>query len=61
MSEFTVSGRYQSRDGWAPFESVIEAPNEAVARERTYANLGSQHGLKRRQIELDELEEVEAV
>ncbi len=56
MSTFTVRGRYQSRDGWSPFESAVEAPNEAVARERTYANLGSQHGLKRRQIELEEVE-----
>jgi large subunit ribosomal protein LX len=56
MSTFTVRGRYQSRDGWSPFESSVEAPNEAVARERAYANLGSHHGLKRRQIELEEVE-----
>lgn len=56
MSRFTVRGRFQSRDGWSPFESVVDAPNEAVARERAYANLGSQHGLKRRQIDLEEVE-----
>ncbi|MFB6352752.1 MAG: 50S ribosomal protein L18Ae [Halobacteriales archaeon] len=56
MSTFTVRGRYQSRDGWSPFESAVEAPNEDVARERTYANLGSRHGLARRQIELEEVE-----
>lgn len=56
MTTFTVRGRYQSRDGWSPFESAVSAPNEAVARERTYANLGSQHRLKRRQIELEEVE-----
>ena len=56
MSTFTVRGRYQTRDGWSPFESTVEAPNEGVARDRAYANLGSQHRLKRRQIELEEVE-----
>jgi large subunit ribosomal protein LX len=56
MTTFTVRGRYQSRDGWSPFETAVEAPNEAVARERAYANLGSQHGLKRRQIDLEEVD-----
>lgn len=56
MSAFTVRGRYQSRDGWSPFESVVEAPNEDVARERAYANLGSRHGLRRNQVDLEEVE-----
>lgn len=56
MSAFTVRGRFRSRDGWSPFESVVEAPNEAVARERAYANLGSRHGLRRTQIDLEEVE-----
>jgi large subunit ribosomal protein LX len=55
MSEFTVSGRYQARDGWQGFETTLEAPNESVARERTYANLGSQHALKRTEIEISEV------
>lgn len=53
MSEFTVSGRYQARDGWQAFETTIEAPNEDVARERVYANLGSQHNLKRTRIDIE--------
>ncbi|MFB6117451.1 50S ribosomal protein L18Ae [Halosegnis sp.] len=53
MSEFRVSGRFQARDGWQQFEVSVDAPNESVARERTYANIGSQHGLKRTEIELD--------
>ncbi|NIX25878.1 MAG: 50S ribosomal protein L18a [Actinobacteria bacterium] len=56
MSTYTVRGRYQTRDGWSRFESAVDAPNESVARERAYANLGSQHGLKRRQIDLREVE-----
>ncbi|MFD1598552.1 50S ribosomal protein L18Ae [Halobellus rarus] len=61
MSQFTVSGRFQSRDGFSEFTTSVEAPNENVARERVYANIGSQHGLKRTQIELDEVAEAEEV
>jgi large subunit ribosomal protein LX len=60
MSEFTVTGRFESRDGWSPFEKTIEAPNENVARDRIYAEIGSEHGLKRTQIEVDETSEVAA-
>lgn len=56
MTTFTVRGRYRSRDGWSPFESAVVAPNESVARERTYANLGSRHGLRRDQVRLEEVE-----
>ena len=60
MSEFTVSGQFRSRQGYSQFTTTVEAPNENVARERVYANIGSQHGLKRPQIELDAVEEVSA-
>jgi large subunit ribosomal protein LX len=60
MSEFTVTGRFQSRDDWSSFEKTVEAPNENVARDRAYAQIGSEHGLKRTQIEVDEVEEVAA-
>lgn len=52
MSEFTVSGQFQARDGWQEFEKDIEAPNQQVALEHTYSQFGSQHGLKRTQIEV---------
>ncbi|QLG50000.1 MULTISPECIES: 50S ribosomal protein L18Ae [Natrinema] len=57
MSQFTVSGRFKSRDGYAPFETTIDAENENVAREHAFSQLGSQHGLKRTEIELDEVSE----
>lgn len=57
MSEFTVRGRYQARDGWKEFESSIEAVNENVAEEHTYTNFGGRHGLKRTQVEVEEVEE----
>jgi len=56
MSEFTVSGRFQSRDGWDRFEKTVDAENENVAQEYVYSRLGSHHGLKRTQIDVSEVE-----
>ena len=55
MSEFTVRGKFQARDGWQEFETDIDADNENVAEERTYANFGGRHGLKRTQVEVEEV------
>ena len=55
MSEFTVRGRFPARYGEQAFEKTIEAENEDVARERTYANIGSRHGKKRTQVDLGEV------
>jgi large subunit ribosomal protein LX len=53
MTEFTVSGEFQSRDGWSPFETTVEAENGSVAQERAYATLGGRHGLKRTQVRVE--------
>ncbi|THE66596.1 50S ribosomal protein L18a [Salinadaptatus halalkaliphilus] len=55
MSQFTVTGRFKSRDGFADFETTIDAENENVAREHALSQLGSQHGLKRTEIDLEEV------
>ena len=55
MSEFTVTGRYQARDGWQEFTTSIDAPNENVAREWILSKFGSQHGLKRTQVDVREV------
>jgi len=56
MSEFTVRGRFQARGGRQSFEKQVDAPNESVARERVYAAFGSEHGLKRTQVDLEEVD-----
>lgn len=56
MSEYTVAGRYRARDGWQAFEIVQDAPNQDVAVEHTYAEIGSSHGLARTQVEIDGVE-----
>ena len=55
MSTYTVSGRFQSRDGNQAFTKEIEAENEDLARERLYTLIGSQHNRKRTQIEIEEV------
>ncbi|WP_418281326.1 50S ribosomal protein L18Ae [Halorubrum sp. DTA98] len=55
MSTYTVSGRFQSRDGFQEFTKDVEAENEDLARERIYTNVGSQHSRKRTQIEIEEV------
>jgi large subunit ribosomal protein LX len=55
MSEFRVTGRFRTRDGWQPFEKRLEAPNEDVAREYTLSEFGSKHNLKRTQVDVEEV------
>jgi large subunit ribosomal protein LX len=47
---FEVTGTFRMGESWRPFKKAISAPNEAQARERTFADLGSRHRLKRRYI-----------
>jgi large subunit ribosomal protein LX len=56
MDTYTVSGRWQARDGWQPFEKEVAAENEDVAVEHVYADFGSKHGLKRTQVDITEVE-----
>ncbi|MFC7156506.1 50S ribosomal protein L18Ae [Halomarina halobia] len=53
MSQYTVTGRFQNRDGLREFSKTVDAPNGDVAVERTYAEFGSKHGLKRTQLEIE--------
>ena len=55
MSEFSVSGRFQTRSGYQEFNTRLDAENENVAREHVFSRIGSQHGLRRTQIEINEV------
>ncbi len=57
MPEYEVNGSFEPGGEERDFTQMVEAENEDVARERTYANLGSRHRLKRTQIEIDEVNE----
>lgn len=56
MSEYTVRGTFRTREGDQEFEKTVEAPNSDVARDRVYAAFGSEHGLKRTQVDLQEVD-----
>lgn len=58
MNQFAVSGRYRTRDGHQGFTKTVSAPNPEVAYDRVYSRLGSNHGLKRTQVEIENAEEV---
>lgn len=57
MTQFIVTGRFKNRDGYADFEKTIDAANADVAREHVLSQFGSHHGLKRTQIDLEEVAE----
>lgn len=50
-----VSGRFEVRGSWQQFDKTLEAENEDVATEHVLSQVGSQHGLKRTQVEIDEV------
>jgi large subunit ribosomal protein LX len=52
-SRYEVKGTFMIGREWHPYTKVIEAPNEAQARERTLAVIGSKHRLKRRYITIN--------
>jgi LSU ribosomal protein LX len=55
MTDYTVTGRWKTPSGWQTFETELDAENEDVAVEHVYAEFGSRHNLKRRQVEINEV------
>jgi large subunit ribosomal protein LX len=53
--EFEVKGTFRMGKDWKPYKKVISAPNEKLARERTFAVIGSKHNLKRMYIKIDDV------
>ncbi|MFP4631828.1 MAG: 50S ribosomal protein L18Ae [Halobacteriales archaeon] len=59
MTEYQVTGTFEPGGQTRDFARSVEAENEDVAVERTYAELGSKHRLKRTQIEVDDVQPAE--
>ncbi len=62
MSMFEVKGRFREAligKSWRPFMKVVESHSEQNARELVYSLMGSEHGLKRNLIKIDEVLAVE--
>lgn len=55
MSQFTVSGTFEARDGPQAFERTIEAENESVAEEHVLSQFGAEHNLQRTKIDISEV------
>jgi large subunit ribosomal protein LX len=50
---FEVVGACKINNEWKPYRKVISAPNENQAKERTLADIGSKHRLKRNYITIE--------
>ena len=55
MSQFTIRGQFDGREGPRSFTKEIEAVNESVAREHILSQFGSEHGLNRTQVTIEEV------
>ena len=62
MSNYEIKGRYKGGligKTWLPFSKVVNSPNEKNAVNMVYSLMGSEHGLKRDLIKIDEVKIVE--
>jgi large subunit ribosomal protein LX len=62
MTNFEIKGRYKGGligKTWLPFSKVVDSQNEKSAKNMVYSLMGSQHGLKRGLIKIDEVKTVE--
>lgn len=58
MSKFVISGRYRAAkigNVWQSFRKEVESQNEKNAKEMAFSLIGSEHGLKRSLIRIDEV------
>ncbi len=58
MAKFLVIGKAGSGKDCRPFEKVVEAASEKLAREKVCALFGSNAGIKRSAIKIDSVEKV---
>lgn len=62
MSNFDIKGRFKGGlvgKTWLPFSKSVESSNEKNALNKVYSLMGSEHGLKRSLIKIDEVKVVE--
>jgi len=58
MAKFLVNGFAGSGKSMRPFEKVVEAESEKLARERVMAILGANAGIKRSAIKIESVEKI---
>ncbi len=55
--DFIVKGTFKAGEKWEGFNKSIASQNKNNATEKTYSLIGSEHGLKRRLIKIQSVEE----
>jgi large subunit ribosomal protein LX len=58
--DFTVKGTFKAGLKWEHFSKKITSQNKNNAMDKAYSLIGSEHGLKRRLIKIERVEEVKA-
>lgn len=58
--DFIVKGTFKAGEKWEHFTKKITSHNKNNASERAYSLVGSEHGLKRRLIKIESVDEAKA-
>ncbi|MBU4454028.1 MAG: 50S ribosomal protein L18Ae [Candidatus Methanoperedens sp.] len=58
--DFTVNGTFKAGLKWEHFSKKVTSQNKKNAMEKVYSLIGSEHGLERRLIKIEGVEEVKA-
>ena len=56
MNQFKIQGKFRVGNAWQAFTKVLESQNEKNAVEKAYSLLGSEQGVKRTFIRIEEVE-----
>ena len=59
-TKFIVSGNARLGERSHAFNKAVDAADESGAKEQTYSLFGSEHGVKRRWIEISKVEKAKA-
>lgn len=57
MKNFIVTGKFKAGNTWEKFTKKIESQNEKNATDKVYSIFGSKHGIKRSQIQIENITE----
>lgn len=55
MVDFEVRGKFKVKRDWQSFSKVVESNNEKNAAEKAYSLLGSEQGVKRNLVKIEEV------
>ena len=56
--DFIIKGTFKAGEKWEHFSKTVKSENKNNALNKAYSLIGSEHGLKRRLIKIESVEEV---